>query len=111
MPPPTKCLVLFSQKGIVGRLKNRLGVPNMPATVLARLFIPEAFGRRRLAGFVGRRAAENRCILRHGNVSPVGRVPHGIGRVSIVWLVTDVDPLEAIPAPAGAVVASCCGER
>ena len=47
-----------------------------------------------------------------GTGSPVSRVPYvGIRRVSVVRLITDIDPLETIPAPAGAVVASCCGER
>ena len=46
-----------------------------------------------------------------GTGSPVRGVPHGIRRVSVVRLITDIDPLETIPAPAGAVVASGCGER
>jgi len=47
-----------------------------------------------------------------GTGSPVSGVPYvGIRRVSVVRLITDIDPLETIPAPAGAVVASCCGER
>ena len=76
------------------------------------------FRRRKPAGFIGRRARTGHrlCCSREALAlaemcSPVGRVSHGIRRVSVVWLITDVDPLEAIPAPAGAIVASCRGER
>jgi hypothetical protein len=80
---------------------------------------PKVFSKaqaRRLCGPAGLQwlryaAAENERIAVAEICSPVGRVPHGIRRVSVVRLIADVDPLEAIPAPAGAVVTSCCGKR